>query len=61
MGEIAITLWVCTNKIGSKMERTIKIDKKEWEEMGKVERGEYVWDSIQNLNMIEWGWSEEDV
>lgn len=54
-----LRIWVCTDRVGSKVERTIDVDPDDWKGDAR-EHDAYVWDEIQNTSMIEWGYEEVD-
>lgn len=55
-----LSVWACTNKVGSKSLREIEIDDEELEGMTEEEREKYIDEYCQDemRQMIEWGWSE---
>ena len=54
---IKIKIWVSTNMVGSKCERTIEVDAEEWKEMSESERDDYIHEEIfVNSFMVEWGY-----
>ena len=52
-----VEITVRTDKVGSNMERIIKIDDDEWNDMDDQERDEHAL-GIVLQNMIEWGYEE---
>ena len=53
-----VTVWVRTDRVGSKYEIEIKVAAEDWDEFKESERSDYVWAEITNRSMIEWGWRE---
>lgn len=53
-----VSVWVCTDRIGSKMMRKMKVGEEEWAEMTDEEKDESVFEFITNSMMIEWGYNE---
>lgn len=53
-----IKFWVCTNRVGSKVERIIEFDDEEVEGMSSKEIDEYIDDQADDIfaEMIEQGW-----
>ena len=56
--QCAVTVWVRTDRVGSKYELEIRVDAAEWAEFEASEKDAYVWDEITNRSLIEWGWRE---
>lgn len=52
-----ITVWVETDKVGSRCEAEVEIEKELWDEMSEDERIEELQQEI--WNMCEWGYEEE--
>ena len=59
-----ITVWVATNRVGSKTERTITIADEDVEGLSGRDREEQIDRIISDdgvvFQMIEWGWRESD-
>jgi hypothetical protein len=53
---IKITVYVETNKVGSRCEDEIEFDCDEWESMTEAEQDEACRDAA--FNMLEWGWTK---
>jgi hypothetical protein len=53
-----VTVWVRTDRAGSKYEIEIKVAAEDWDEFKASEKDAYVWAEITNRSMIEWGWRE---
>jgi hypothetical protein len=53
-----VTVWVRTDRAGSKYELEIRVDADEWAEFEAKEKDAHVWEEITNRSLIEWGWRE---
>lgn len=55
-----LLIWVCTDKVGSKMEGIVKIDDEDWEYF-KDHDNELIKDILTDklFEMIEWGWRKK--
>jgi hypothetical protein len=51
-----IKLYVQTNRVGSKEERTIDVPDEDWGDMDDLEKDDYMRDEM--LNMVDWGYDE---
>jgi hypothetical protein len=58
---VKVTIWVATDKQGSRAERSVEIDDEDLEGMSEAERTAYIHDYLQEelWQLIEWGWEEE--
>jgi hypothetical protein len=56
--ERVITVWIATDRVGSKMERKMKESAEDWNQMTEDEKAAAVWDFIMERSMIDWGWKE---
>lgn len=55
MGDtVKVKVWISTNKVGSKCEDTIEIDREEWESMTDDEKDDACQDAA--FNHLDWGW-----
>ena len=54
-----VEIWMATDRVGSRMMRTVEFDDEEWAELSEDERYEYVWAVIQENGWISWGWNEK--
>jgi hypothetical protein len=54
-----IEVWVATNRVGSKVTRTINIPDEDFEGMNQEEKENYIDQEAQLVlwEMIEWGWN----
>jgi len=53
---IKIRIYCSTNKVGSRCEDVVEVEKVDWEEMSDKEKGEFVLEQLQSMQ--EWGWEE---
>jgi len=53
---VKITVWVATNKVGSKCELELEVDRDGWESMTEDERDDAAREAV--WEMAEWGWHE---
>lgn len=54
---MTITVYVATNKLGSKCSHDFEIPDQEWAEMNEAEREKLCLEVM--FNMIEWNWQEK--
>ena len=57
-----LTVWACTDKVGSNVERSIEIPDEDMEGMDERDKAAYIedWCKDEMLEMIEWGYREEN-
>ena len=55
---VKVTIYVSTDKVGSRVEKTIEFDAEEWLDMDFKERDEVCHECLFDECMIDWGWEE---
>jgi hypothetical protein len=59
---VKITVYVETNRVGSRVERTVEVDDEDLEGLTEPERftllNDYARDAVFDGGMAEWGWEE---
>ena len=55
-----VKIWIATDRVGSKMSRTVEFDNSDWGEWTNMGKAEAVWEAIQDKMMLDWGWEEVD-
>jgi hypothetical protein len=56
--QLAFILTVSTNKVGSKCDITVEIDRESWESMSADEREKFMLDELFGSGMVEWNYEE---
>lgn len=57
--KVKIEMYARTDVVGSKVKRTIDVDKEQWDQYSETEKEEYMRDEFFNSAMIDWGWEEK--
>jgi hypothetical protein len=55
---VKITIYVATNRVGSKAIREIVVDDEEWELLSMNEKDELMLEELWQTGLVEWGWVE---
>lgn len=56
---VKVRLWVMTDRVGSKCERTVEFEREDWEGWNNNEKDKAMEAELWNGGMIEWGYEAE--